>query len=164
MYEDPEVSRYLYSEPLDGTSGFTTLAKKIGIPAFDADGQAMSLAGVLRETGELIGDFFFLYSSQVHRSVEIGYVLRPDVHGQGFALEASEVLLGLGFDGVGAHRVYARCDARNTASAAVMAKLGMRKEAHFIENEWVKGEWTDELVYAILEPEWRERRASVQRR
>jgi RimJ/RimL family protein N-acetyltransferase len=30
----------------------------------------------------------------------------------------------------------------------------MRKEAHFIENEFVKGEWTDELVFAILASEW----------
>ena len=31
----------------------------------------------------------------------------------------------------------------------------MRREAHFMENEYVKSEWTDELVYAILAPEWR---------
>jgi RimJ/RimL family protein N-acetyltransferase len=31
----------------------------------------------------------------------------------------------------------------------------LRREANFIENEYVKGEWTDELVYAILAPEWR---------
>jgi RimJ/RimL family protein N-acetyltransferase len=31
----------------------------------------------------------------------------------------------------------------------------MRREAHFVENEIVKGEWTDEVVYAMLEDEWR---------
>jgi RimJ/RimL family protein N-acetyltransferase len=30
----------------------------------------------------------------------------------------------------------------------------MRLEAHFVENEWVKGEWQSELVYAILDREW----------
>ena len=30
----------------------------------------------------------------------------------------------------------------------------MRREAHLVENEFVKGEWTDELVYAMLEQEW----------
>ena len=30
----------------------------------------------------------------------------------------------------------------------------MRREAHLIENEFVKGEWTDELIYAILRREW----------
>jgi RimJ/RimL family protein N-acetyltransferase len=30
----------------------------------------------------------------------------------------------------------------------------MRREALFVENEWVKGEWQSEAVYAILEREW----------
>ena len=30
----------------------------------------------------------------------------------------------------------------------------MRKEAHLIENEWVKGEWQSEVVYAMLASEW----------
>ena len=49
-------------------------------------------------------------------------------------------------------------DARNTASAAVLERLGMRREAHFVQNEWVKGEWTDEAVYAVLVHEWSARR------
>ena len=32
----------------------------------------------------------------------------------------------------------------------------MRREAHLVENEWVKGEWQSELVYAILAREWRD--------
>ena len=47
-----------------------------------------------------------------------------------------------------------RLEARNTASARVLEKLGMRREAHLVENEHVKGEWESELVYAILEHEW----------
>jgi RimJ/RimL family protein N-acetyltransferase len=31
----------------------------------------------------------------------------------------------------------------------------MRKEAHLIENNWQRGEWTDEVDYAILKSEWR---------
>ena len=31
----------------------------------------------------------------------------------------------------------------------------MRREAHLVENEWVKGEWQSELVYALLAREWR---------
>ena len=30
----------------------------------------------------------------------------------------------------------------------------MRREAHLVENEWVKGEWTDEVIYAVLAAEW----------
>jgi hypothetical protein len=40
----------------------------------------------------------------------------------------------------------------------VLERLGMRKEAHFVENEFVKGEWQTELIYAMVEGEWRARR------
>ena len=54
-----------------------------------------------------------------------------------------------------------RLDARNSASARVLERLGMRREALFRENELVKGEWTDELVYALLEDEWLTRAAGA---
>jgi RimJ/RimL family protein N-acetyltransferase len=38
--------------------------------------------------------------------------------------------------------------------------LGLRQEAHLVENEWVKGEWTDEIVYAMLRDEWLARQAA----
>jgi RimJ/RimL family protein N-acetyltransferase len=66
-------------------------------------------------------------------------------------------MLSIGFDRWNLHRMIGRCDARNLASAAVLRRIGMRQEALFRENEWVKGEWTDELVFAILADEWRDR-------
>jgi RimJ/RimL family protein N-acetyltransferase len=39
-----------------------------------------------------------------------------------------------------------------------MERLGMRREAHFVHNELFKGSWGDELVYAMLDQEWRGRR------
>jgi len=33
-------------------------------------------------------------------------------------------------------------------------RLGFRREAHYVENEYVKGERTDEVVYAVLAREW----------
>ena len=53
------------------------------------------------------------------------------------------------------HRVIGRLEARNAASARVLERLGMRQEAHMIENEYVKGEWQSEVVYALLDREWR---------
>jgi RimJ/RimL family protein N-acetyltransferase len=63
-------------------------------------------------------------------------------------------MLALGFEGLGLHRIAGRLDGRNVASARVLERLGMRREAHLVENERVKGEWTDEVVYALLAREW----------
>ena len=35
-----------------------------------------------------------------------------------------------------------------------MERLAMRREAQFVENQFNKGEWNTELVYAILQREW----------
>ena len=35
----------------------------------------------------------------------------------------------------------------------------MRREAHLVQSEFVKNEWTDELIYAILRSEWAARPA-----
>ncbi len=81
-------------------------------------------------------------------------MLHPDQHGRGYGREATLEMLRLGFEGLGLHRIIGRCDARNDTSARLMERLGMRREAHFRENEWVKGEWCDEYVYALLAAEW----------
>ncbi len=90
-------------------------------------------------------------------TAEIGYVFSPTVSGRGFATESCRALLRLAFGDLGVHRVIGRLDARNTASAGVLERLGMRLEARFVEDEWFKGEWTTTLVYALLEREWRDR-------
>src|SRR5690349_5876214 len=54
-------------------------------------------------------------------------------------------------------RSIGRCDARNDASAQLIERLGMRREAHFRENEHFKGEWADQYVYAMLAAEWKAR-------
>jgi RimJ/RimL family protein N-acetyltransferase len=84
-------------------------------------------------------------------------MFHPDYGGHGYATEAARVMLRLGFDGLGLHRIIGRIDARNTPSARVLERLGMRPEAHFLQNEMVRGEWTDEIVFAMLEDEWRAR-------
>lgn len=125
----------------------------------DEPGQVMSLALELAATGELIGDVVLMFHSAEHRSGEVGYVLNPEHQGNGYATEAVRALLALAFDGLDLHRVVGRIDARNDASAGVLRRAGMRQEAHLRENEWFKGEWTDEVVFAILADEWRGRRA-----
>jgi RimJ/RimL family protein N-acetyltransferase len=71
-----------------------------------------------------------------------------------WATEAARALIDLAFDDLGAHRAFACTDARNTPSAALLRRLGMREEAHFREAEIFKGNWGDELVFAILAREW----------
>jgi RimJ/RimL family protein N-acetyltransferase len=151
----PEVARYLYWGPRDQDQARESLGKKIVSSTLRAEGDDLTLAVVLPETGKVIGDVLLVWVSREHRQGEIGYIFHPAHGGHGYATEAAQVMLRLGFEGLGLHRVIGRLDGRNTASARVLERLGMRREAHLVQNELVKGEWTDEVIYAMLEDEWR---------
>jgi aminoglycoside 6'-N-acetyltransferase len=43
---------------------------------------------------------------------------------------------------------------RNLRSAAVLERAGMRREGHLLESTRSKGEWTSDLLYAVLRREW----------
>lgn len=150
----PEVARYLYWEPRTREETEQALRKRIERLTIEREGDILVLAVVLRETGELLGDVNLSLRSEEHRTGEFGFIFDPRHHGHGYAGEAAVEMLRLGFEGLDLHRIIGRCDRRNTASAKLMSRLGLRKEAHFVENEMVKGEWVDELVFAMLAEEW----------
>ena len=147
-----EVARWLYWEPRDEDEVRAVLESHLSRPpeagvvyAIDLDGELIGTANVA------VGE---------HRQGEIGFMLHPDHQGHGYATEAAEAIVELAFGTYHLHRVYGRVEPRNTASVRVLERLSMRKEAHLIENEWVKGEWQSEAVYAILAREWRQARGS----
>jgi RimJ/RimL family protein N-acetyltransferase len=151
----PEVARYLYWEPRDREQVRAALGNMIRGSSLVTQGDVLTLAVVLPPDGTLIGEVILKWCSVEHRQGEIGYVFHPRYGGRGYATEAAAVMLRLGFDALGLHRIVGRLDGRNAASARLLARLGMRREAHFRESEIVKGEWTDEIVYALTEDEWR---------
>jgi RimJ/RimL family protein N-acetyltransferase len=91
---------------------------------------------------------------EMTRDWEIGWMVHPDAWGQGYASEAARRVVDFAFKELDAHRVVAFCDVENRASERVMQKLGMRHEATMRQTRLLRGEWRDELLYAILESEW----------
>jgi RimJ/RimL family protein N-acetyltransferase len=156
---DQATARYLYSAPRTRAEVRVSLARRKRMTAIEKQGDAIRLGVELRDGGALVGDVSLHYRSREHRQAEIGFVLHPGHHGQGYATEAVTVLFDLGFGSLGLHRILGRCDPRNLPSARLKERLGMRREAYHRESEYIKGEWCDELVYAILAAEWPVRRS-----
>jgi RimJ/RimL family protein N-acetyltransferase len=158
MQSRADVVRYLYWGVRTPDEIREVLETKVSQrTAIEHEGDGLQLTLELRESRLIVGDVVLVWVSEEHQQGEIGYVVHPDHQGHGYATEAGQVMLRLGFERLGLHRIVARCDARNKGSWGVMERLGMRREAHLRENEFVKGEWTDELVYAMLASEWRAR-------
>ncbi len=155
-----EVTRYLLrAYPSKDAFRAFFAERKLGKASIVDGNEGINLGVFLRSTGDLVGDVTFWVRSREHRNAEIGWMFHPEHQGKGYAREASEIVMAILFDDWGMHRVEGRLDARNDRSARLLERLGMRREAHFVRNEFIQGEWTDELVYAILEEEWREQRA-----
>jgi RimJ/RimL family protein N-acetyltransferase len=152
----PGVARYVPFEPMDRAQIAERLAGAWSRRrATVQDG--FIVVGLERlDSGELIGDLTLMLMSAEHRGGEIGWLLHPGHGGRGYATEAARAGLGLMF-GAGLHRVVARVDARNIPSLRLCERLGMRREAVLVENEWFKGEWSDEIDYALLDREWARR-------
>jgi RimJ/RimL family protein N-acetyltransferase len=157
LQSNDDVTRFLLYESKTPEQVRDSLKQRLADVPLDADGQALTLAVILRETGQHVGEVTFFLVNTEHRLGEIGFVFQPESQGRGYAAEASVELLRLGFESLGLHRIIGRLDARNNASAALLKRLGLRQEAHFVRNEIIKGEWTDEAVYAMLDDEWHAR-------
>lgn len=151
----PEVCRWVPFEPMTSEAVRERLQGAWSRRTLEQPGEGVILGIEIGASGELVGDANVYWESSEHRSGEIGYVLNPRHGGQGYATEAAHAVLHLAFDALGLHRVIARVDAENLPSARVAQRLGMRQEAHLIENEWFKGHWSDELQFALLDREWR---------
>lgn len=150
----PEVAEHMLWQPRDLLQVKAALEGMVKEDRLVHEGDCLSLAVVGRDSGVLIGQVELVWRSERDRQGEIGYVLSPRYQGAGYATEAALEVLRLGFDGLRLHRIFGRCSADNTGSAALLERLGMRREAHFRQNALVKNAWRDEYVYAMLRAEW----------
>ena len=158
MQRDEDVARWLYNDPRDEDESRRLFDyRKI---SYEMGGNFAWIAcvGVAVADGEVVVDLTLNVRSHEGRGGELGFIVHPRHQGRGYATEAARALLEWAFEEVGFHRIYARHEPRNAASGRVLEKLGMRKEAHFVETEWVKGEWQSDVVYAILDREWARQR------
>lgn len=154
---DPEVVRFVPWQVSDREATREALARKI-VRGQPSDDEAwLVLAVELADTGRVIGEVLLKRDPDDHRLGEVGYAVARDMWGRGFIPEAAEALITWGFDALGMHRISAICDVRNDASWRVMEKLGMRREASFVDSSWFKDEWTSTYVYAVLGRDWSRR-------
>ncbi len=144
---NPAIRRFQLFEPrtLEDARAF--------ILASRSEGSDWCQLGIrLLDSGVLVGDLGIRLP--VEQQAEVGVTVALDHQRQGIASEALVALLGHLFRVMSIYRVWASVDPRNEASMALFRRLGMRQEAHFRQSLWFKGEFADEVVFAILASEW----------
>ncbi len=151
---DPLVARYQTWNAPYPEADARLLLQMMQRSVLGAPGEWYQIAVELKSEGALIGDLMFHVASQDGQQGEFGVTFARPYQGQGYATEALRRLLAYAFEELHLHRVIARLDTRNIRSAKLMERLGMRREAHFLQSFFIKGGWTDEYWYAILSEEW----------
>ena len=149
-----DVCRYVPFEPMTREGVTERLTGQWARTELTGEGQSLTLGAEVSQTGELAGDIILFWHSEEHAGGEIGYVFNPSLGGRGYATEAVTMMLRLGFEELGIHRIIARIDERNDPSVRLARRVGMRQEARLVENEFFKGEWSTELDFAMLAAEW----------
>lgn len=149
----PEVSQMQLWDSYSSKEGRDLITACKTLEPFTA-GSWFQFGVALKTTDELIGDLYFKMD-ETGKQAEIGYSFDPQFQAQGLATEAVKGLINHAFLEQGLHRIYGLTDPRHKRSIALMQRIGMRQEALLKENLWFKGEWADDVVFAILEKEWK---------
>jgi RimJ/RimL family protein N-acetyltransferase len=155
FHSQPEVVRYVPWPVRDREQARIALETKLAQGVVTEPGQWLVLAMEVRRTSTVIGEVLLKWESETSRQGEIGFVVHRAHQGRGFALEAARAVLRLGFNDLGLHRIVALCIDANVDSVRLLRRLGMQQEAHLRDNVFFKGEWADQLVFGVLEDEWR---------
>ena len=114
-----------------------------------ADGALLGFCGLKRADAP---------GSTVTGAMEVGWRLREDAWGQGYAKEAAIAALDAAFDRFGAQEVVALTVEGNTGSWGLMERLGMRRRAELDYDDMRYGPpWRRSIVYSIDRESWRGR-------
>lgn len=147
---DPEVVRYVHlSEPTTPQRAWewvrsVTTRFYESLPGFGF------WAVIERESGQFIGWFHLRPVDGDVTVAEIGYRLRKDVWGKGYATEISREAVRFSFEKLAVRRVMARALATNRASTRVMEKAGLRLVRSFVEP--ITG--AEALEYAVAQQDY----------
>jgi [ribosomal protein S5]-alanine N-acetyltransferase len=149
---DSEVTRYLpyptWQSQEDADAWFKRLqdrfAARIGV----------QWAICEKDDDRVIGNALIFGFSVDHDIAEIGYVIGREHWGQGYVAEAMRPIVAYAFEKLSCHRLQAKLDAMNHASARVLEKLGFAYEGTLREDFAKDGIRSDTAFYGLLRREW----------
>lgn len=152
-HNDPEIIRYQSWNAFSEQEAIDFVQEQKALQPFLSGGW-FQIAIELKENSRHIGDCA-VNVKEDNQQAEIGFTISRTHQGQGYAFEAVSNLFDYLFSSLNLHRIIGIADCENKASIALLKKLGMRQEGHFIQSYYSEGRWSDEYLFAILKSEWK---------
>lgn len=88
------------------------------------------------------------------QAAKLGCAIAAECWGRGYAIDAVGTLVNFGFRELKLHRISAAMGPGNTASIAIVRRLGMTYEGRIRDHVYTNGQWRDSLLYSVLADEW----------
>jgi ribosomal-protein-serine acetyltransferase len=109
--------------------------------------------------GRLMGGIGAQRIDWANRATPLGYWLDAKAEGKGIVTQSCAALIDHFFGELLLHRIEIRCGVANTRSCAVPSRLGFTREGVLRDAEWLNDHYHDLVVWSMLAPEWKRRRA-----
>ncbi|WP_445768543.1 GNAT family N-acetyltransferase [Rheinheimera sp.] len=158
LFSSPEVVKYYDLEAFYEPQQATNLISLFKARYEDKLGIRWAIR--LKTTGQLIGTCGFNSWSSKMRNAVIGYDLLPEFWRQGYAFEAVYAMVKAGFSGALAcgqlHRIQADTVPGNSASEALLLRLGFKPEGLRRECGYWKNTFHDLTCFGLLRPDFNE--------
>jgi RimJ/RimL family protein N-acetyltransferase len=143
------------------------VAESFAKMAVDADGGLAFYFVALKPEGPLIGKCGLslietaVAPDELKGAVQVGWTLRADCWGKGYAREAAQAALALAFERLDLPCVYSQTSERNVPSWRLMERLGMERRADL---DYPDADYPPEdnptMVYRLDAAQWRARAAA----
>ena len=150
---------YLSDGPYEHRAAFDA-----AIEAKSASTDPLYYAIVDKRSGAAVGYASYLRIEQRHRCIEVGSLLfAPALQRTPGATEAMYLMARYAFEDLHYRRYEWKCNALHTRSRQAALRLGFTFEGIFRQHMIVKGRNRDTAWFAMLDSEWPDRKAALER-
>ncbi len=120
--------------------------------------------GIQTKDGTPIGDMSLGWVIPHHRLAMLGAMIgEPDYWGGGYGTDALLLIVDYAFDWLDIHKLWLGTMGMNVRVHRQMEKVGFLREAVRRDLFLADGQWTDEVVYGMLQSEWPGRAAVIEK-
>ena len=151
LYSDPEVVRFYDLDLFTATEQARELIQRQARRF--AEQEAMRWAITQQVDERVIGTVGYVFDAP-NDAAGLGYDLSSRYWRRGITSAAASLAVNYGFRSLRLHRIQALVMPANTASAALLNKLGFQEEGVLRQSVLIKGRYHDMRCYSLLSHEW----------
>ena len=156
----PEVARFI-AEPPTTVEGFEQFIARVNFQR--SGGKYACFAVTLKDDDTAIGLFQLRELEPGFKTAEWGFAIGSMFWGTGLFQESARLLLEFAFGQLGIHRLEARAAVRNGRGGRALQKVGAVPEGVLRKSFRRSGQYLDQVLYAIVEDDWRAARETRSR-